>query len=435
MLVYKKDKLKREVIPVSKELFKLRLNHLDSKMSIETDFDINKPSSGVYRVFKEVDGKYVIYQEFLPSSSKSKLDNFKDAIDFFESQILEELREKPQNTQTPPNQQQDEPETFTKTPEVGDIVMVQGNYGRVVDVDGTNVKMKTLTKQEAMKILREQRNQLVQETIDKQETSKDLSQLRDDLIKQGVEGAEGTLQDVVDAFNFELGGDVSTIKEYDASKFKFTIFEVKPPITPQEIPDDENPPQEPPDEQEPQPDNVIDPFEDENDSDGENDSDEENDSDNESTDDERTNDEQEGTENEEGDDGSGEDEEGNKGSGEEEEDSDDSDDEGDRTNGEESEEENDLEEDEFGNDGNTSEPDLEKIMEEVINEINKGQELEDIKINNDIEAIERALNITRRRLKNQFKNPSLAIVGIGNEQIFNTQNKERITKAINKIFE
>jgi len=431
MLVYKKDKLKREVIPVSKELFKLRLNHLDSKMSIETDFDINKPSSGIYRVFKEVDGKYVIYQEFLPSSSKSKLDNFKDAIDFFESQILEELREKPQNTQTPPNQQQDEPETFTKTPEVGDIVMVQGNYGRVVDVDGTNVKMKTLTKEEAMKILREQRNQLVQETIDKQETSKDLSQLRDDLIKQGVEGAEGTLQDVVDAFNFELGGDVSTIKEYDASKFKFTIFEVKPPMTPQE-PDDDIPPQDPPDEQEPQPDNVIDPFEDENDSSGENDSD------NQSTEDEKENDEQEGTDGEE-------ETEGNEGSGEEgdegtdgeqgEEEGDDSDDDGDRTDGEESEEENDLEEDEFGNDGNSSEPDLEKIMEEVIEEIKKGKELEDIKINNDIEAIERALNITRRKLKNQFKNPSLAIVGIGNEQIFNTQNKERIIKAINKIFE
>jgi len=434
MLVYKKDKLKREVIPVSKELFKLRLNHLDSKMSIETDFDINKPSSGIYRVFKEVDGKYVIYQEFLPSSIKSKLDNFKDAIDFFESQILEELREKPQNTQTPPNQQQDEPETFTKTPEVGDIVMVQGNYGRVVDVDGTNVKMKTLTKEEAMKILREQRNQLVQETIDKQETSKDLSQLRDDLIKQGVEGAEGTLQDVVDAFNFELGGDVSTIKEYDASKFKFTIFEVKPPMTPQE-PDADISPQDPPDEQEPQPDNIIDPFEDENDSSGENDSD------NESTEDETKNDEQEGTEEQEGDEGSGE-EEGDEGSGEEEgdegsgeEEGDDSDDDGDRTDGEESEEENDLEEDEFGNDGNSSEPDLEKIMEEVIEEIKKGKELEDIKINNDIEAIERALNITRRKLKNQFKNPSLAIVGIGNEQIFNTQNKERITKAINKIFE
>ena len=404
MLVYKKDKLKREVIPVSKELFKLRLNHLDSKMSIETDFDINKPSSGVYRVFKEVDGKYVIYQEFLPASNKSKIENFKDAIDFFESQILEELREKPQNTQTPPNQQQDEPETFTKTPEIGDIVMVQNTYGRVVDVDGTNVKMKTLTKEEAMKILREQRNQLVQESID---------------------GVDSTLKDVVDSLNFELGGDISTIKEYDASKFKFTIFEVKPPIKPQE-PDDDIPPQDPPDEQEPQPDNVIDPFEDENDSSGENDSD------NESTEDETENDEQKGTEEQKGDKGSGE--EGDEESGEEEE-SIDSDDGSDSEDGEKPEEENDLEEDDFGSDGGASEPDLEKIMENVIKEIEKGKKLEDIKINNDIEAIERALNITRRKLKNQFKNPSLAIIGIGNEQIFNTQNKERIIKAINKIFE
>ena len=53
----------------------------------------------------------------------------------------------------PPSQDQDEPETYTKTPEVGDIVMVNNKYGRIVDVKGTKVKMKNLTKDEAMKIL------------------------------------------------------------------------------------------------------------------------------------------------------------------------------------------------------------------------------------------------------------------------------------------
>lgn len=41
--------------------------------------------------------------------------------------------------------------------------MVNNKYGRIVDAKGTKVKMKNLTKDEAMKILREQRNQKILE--------------------------------------------------------------------------------------------------------------------------------------------------------------------------------------------------------------------------------------------------------------------------------
>lgn len=626
MLVYKKDKLQREVIPLSQDKFRLRLNHLDTGMSIDTDFSIKNPdTSSIYKVYKEVDNKYVIYEEFI-SDAKGKVENFKSAIEFFETQILEQLNEKPQNTQPPASQDQDEPETFTKTPEVGDIVMVNNKYGRIVDAKGTKVKMKNLTKDEAMKILREQRNQKILEntpsmaqggrtikivndgvkfdkskykaiygdfdkdgtvniddanpldakksgkveqvelkdtfdkllgvkaelddimydavdTLDEKapsdadiyartktpysilkklvekrmldpekgltdmigttiavENQKELESVRDDIdngllgkvldrddyyenpkagyrayhyiveyknvpvevqlktkrmkklnevshdfYKKGTldakklnevsktfeladRGDKTALKEVnkllsnkeqlafrISKNKMEKGGDISSIEEYDASKVKFTIFEVNVPMSSDLEQDEDN---MPPDneEQEPQPDNVIDPFEDEN----EMPDNESQDDDNESSSDENSSDEDF-----EGDDGESED------TGSEDGEAEDSDFEG--GDGEDLDSDEEID-DIFGDDGDSTQVDLEKLMGDVLKEIEKGEKLEEVKINNDIKAIEKALNSTRRKIKNQFKTPSLALVGIGKEKIFNTQNEERITKAINKIF-
>ena len=213
----------------------------------------------------------------------------------------------------------------------------------------------------------------------------------------------------------EKGGDISSIEEYDASKVKFTIFEVNVPMSSDLEQDEDN---MPPDneEQEPQPDNVIDPFEDEN----EMPDSESQDDDNESSSDENSSDEDF-----EGDDGESED------TGSEDGEAEDSDFEG--GDGEDLDSDEEID-DIFGDDVDSTQDDLEKLMGDVLKEIEKGEKLEEVKINNDIKAIEKALNSTRRKIKNQFKTPSLALVGIGKEKIFNTQNEERITKAINKIF-
>ena len=84
MLVYKNGRLNREVIPISKDNYILRLSHPTSGMVIETDFiqgmdsDTQKPKTK-FKVYKEVDGKYTIYQEFL-IKNKTITDTFKEAV-------------------------------------------------------------------------------------------------------------------------------------------------------------------------------------------------------------------------------------------------------------------------------------------------------------------------------------------------------------------
>ena len=189
----------------------------------------------------------------------------------------------------------------------------------------------------------------------------------------------------------EKGGDISSIEEYDASKVKFTIFEVNVPMSSDLEQDEDN---IPPDneEQEPQPDNVIDPFEDEN----EMPDSESQDDDNESSSDENSSDEDF-----EGDDGESEDtvQDGE---------AEDSDFEG--GDGEDLDSDEEID-DIFGDDVDSTQDDLEKLMGDVLKEIEKGEKLEEVKINNDIKAIEKALNSTRRKNKKSIQNPSFSISG------------------------
>jgi hypothetical protein len=408
MLVYKKGELIRELIPIGNNLFTLKLSHLDSGLNIDTEFSKDLPSRSYYKIYKEVDGKFKIFKEFLAGKKETKLDNFKNAVAFFEMKILEELNEKPQNATPPVSQNDKKPETFSKIPEVGDIIRVNNEFGRVVDVNGTNVSFKELSKKEAMDILREQYNQLLQQNF-----------------KFGG-SVNNNVSDLVSELMMEIGGEISTIKTYDAEKVKFIILQVKPQ---QEVSNDVTP--SPPDdgenetEKEPQPDNVQDPFDKENDINDSPESDSDgNDSDGNDSDVDDSNGDDSDGDDSDGDDSDSDDSDGN---------DEDSKDSGKNKSKGKSKKGKDLEEDDFGDDD--LQPDLESILKKALDDIEKGKNLNDIKINNDINAIEKALNSTKLKIKNQFKTPSLAIIGIGKQKIFTTDNQERIKQAINKIFE
>ena len=411
MLVYKKGKLTREVTPLSNDTFEYKLNHLDSGVSIFTTFKKGNKEIGKYKVVKEVDGKYVIFEQFTQNKKETILDTFKRAIAFFESSILKELVEKPQNP-TPPNDNQEDQDKFTKTPEVGDIVQVNGEYGSVVDVDGTKVKFKTLSKVEAENLMKIRKNQLLQEATVKKE-DKSLEDITSDVMARLESGNLDIDEDgkvilkVGGEIQLEDGDSLSTIKELDANDVKFTIFNVS---VPQEREEGEP-------TNEPTPDNIreFDPDEDDMDENEDDDS-EKNDEDDRDENDEESED-----------DDVGDDEDGDEDGDE------DSDEDGDE-NGDEEDDQgtNDELEDEFGDDNN--EVDLDKFLDELEKEIKKGEKLEEIQINNDIEAIERFLGFTSKKIKSQFKNVELAQNLIGKDKIFNSNNEQRITKALDKIF-
>lgn len=77
---------------------------------------------------------------------------------FFEDNIYKQLGETPpvegEMPNTPP---ETPPETFQEVPIVGDIIQVGNKYGVVTDVVDTRVITKELTKDEAMRILRNQK--------------------------------------------------------------------------------------------------------------------------------------------------------------------------------------------------------------------------------------------------------------------------------------
>ena len=157
MFVYNKGKLVKNVIPISQDEFIFRLTHVTSGMTIEVKFDNQKKvNDNFYKVYKEVNGRYVIYEEFY-KKNKTLKENFEEAILFFEDNIYKQLGETPPIEGTPNPEQTTPPETFQEVPIVGDIIQVGNKYGVVTDVVDTRVITKELTKDEAMRILRNQK--------------------------------------------------------------------------------------------------------------------------------------------------------------------------------------------------------------------------------------------------------------------------------------
>jgi hypothetical protein len=158
MFVYNNNTLKESFDLVN---LTYRLTHTKSGMCIEIKFNPNAVAGEVntnpYKVFKEVDGTYVIYKEFYPKNNNI-LQNFEDAILFFEDSIYQQLKEtKPQVNQPQP-QNTPPPKKVKIPPLVGDIVRVNGKHGIVTQVDGTKVLVRDLTKEEALRILKNKQN-------------------------------------------------------------------------------------------------------------------------------------------------------------------------------------------------------------------------------------------------------------------------------------
>jgi|19_taG_2_1085344.scaffolds.fasta_scaffold93089_2 hypothetical protein len=187
MFVFKKGRLLRKVEPLSNDEVVYKLYHPTTKMEIainvNTDFEdmegrepfkIDPKDEGVniakanmtspYRVYKEEDGQYVIYKEFW-DKKKTLVENFLDAIYFFEEKIYEILNEKPP-APDPPIDDSPPPETFLELPQVNDVVKIGNKHGLVLDVDTNdrNIKIKEVTQTEALDTLKKRKQAQEQTT-------------------------------------------------------------------------------------------------------------------------------------------------------------------------------------------------------------------------------------------------------------------------------
>ena len=393
MFVYNKGKLVKNVIPISQDEFIFRLTHVTSGMTIEVKFDNQKKvNDNFYKVYKEVNGRYVIYEEFY-KKNKTLKENFEEAILFFEDNIYKQLGETPPVEGTPNPDDNTPPETFQEVPIVGDIIQVGNKYGVVTDIVDTQVVTKELSKEEAMRILKNQKN----------------AQLS---ISQA-----GNISDDLDFEipSFDDGGSLSSTVVFDTQKDKITILRVKPPQqggNPPPPPPDGGTPPPPP---EPQPDNVKDPFEetppppppsgdnpppppkDGKDQDGK---------------------DQDGKD-QEGKDKEGDDKDGKDPDGEGEPDG-----EGDK--------EGEGADAEFGDDEEMQT--LEEMLKKIKDDFDRGKSTKDIQTQQDLDILENALSTPKDQIKNIFRSKSLVMSAIGRRNIFGTDNEQRLNDTLNEIF-
>ena len=452
MLVYKSGRLNREVIPISKSDYILRLSHPTSGMVIETKFVSGSNSDSqrkesLFKVYKEVDGKYVIYEEF-PIKNKTVTETFKDAVEFFEDKIFEALKEEP--PQVKPNKDEEpqpEPNKIKEVPIIGDIVQIGNQYARVVDVNGRNITTSKLSKKEAMRILKNIKNQQISDSVGKEASLQDITNsifeqmesgnlnIKDgqvimedggeiDLFEQ-YEKQPKELAEIVERYEqryadgemnyqdtnrflkevneigytfdygldnepfglkkLEEGGKLDNVLYFNVDDDNVQILRVSPP--PQAPPEGENPPPPPPDEPEDVPDNIKDPFQE----DDENESDDDVTGGDDGTDDEVTG----------GDDGADDDVTGG-------------------------------DDDDFGQKP-TKEFDIDELIDKINKAMEEGKNQDDLKLDSDIKVLENKLGT--KKIKTEFRKKKLAKIGLGNQQLFATDNDERIDNALNKIFE
>ena len=165
MLVYKKDKLQRKLEALPNDKVRYILTHTTTGVKAYVDF-IKAPdyASSYYKNAPNGEGINMVspytvtsvdeegYDEILKTFWDEKntlVQNFEDAMNFFEETIFKKLEEKAPT-------QDDNRQKFNQLPEVGDIVRSGKKFGQVTDVneDTRKVKVKALTKEEAKAILR-----------------------------------------------------------------------------------------------------------------------------------------------------------------------------------------------------------------------------------------------------------------------------------------
>ena len=391
MFVYNKGKLEKNVIPISQDEFIFRLTHVTSGMIIEVIFNNeNIVNNNPYKVYREVNGSYVIYEEFY-KKNKTVKENFEEAILFFEDNIYKQLGETPPVVGTPNTPPETPPETFQEVPIVGDIIRVGNKYGMVTDIIDTQVVTKELSKDEAMRILQNQKNAQIS-----------ISQ-------------SGNTNDVFDFEipSFDDGGSLSSMVVFDTQKDKIIILRVKPPQSGGTPPPDDGTPPPPP---EPQPDNVEDPTE-------------------------ETPQQPEGEDDKDGKDQDGKDQDGKDQDGKDQDgkDQDGKDQDGKDKGGEEDGEGKDGEgadgegaDGEFGDDDDMQS--LEEMLKKIKEDFDRGKTTKDIQNQQDLDSLANALSVPKDQIKNIFKTKAIVMSAIGRRNIFGTDNERRLNDTLNEIF-
>jgi len=158
MFVYRKGKLKQDPIIISQTEVIYRLTHTSSAMNIEVKFNpLDSTEVNPYKVFKEVNGTYVIFKEFSSTKTKKSLkETFEEAVEFFEDSIYNQLKEQKPQASAP--KQPNNVKEVNEVPKVNDIIRNGNKFGIVTDVFNKNIISRNLSKEEALNILRARKN-------------------------------------------------------------------------------------------------------------------------------------------------------------------------------------------------------------------------------------------------------------------------------------
>ena len=442
MFVYRKNTLERELTPIDAFTAKYLLRHIPTGVTIDFKFiadtqklkTMNTPESDAllnkrynfassldkkaqvkenilspYKVYKLDANNNYIFVKDLYDVKKTLLDNFKEAIDYFEQSIFNELKETAPQPEAPAPKEENNAPKMSELPQVGDFVRVGADYGRVVDVDSNTrmVKVEKMSQDDVKSLLKLQQQS--------QTDTKELGGLIDSILKSGGE--------IVMSEGF-------FVVQVEPSGSNLKILRVQEPQSQEQ----EEPNEEP---QEPQetPDNVEDPFQEQSQEEeseggeggeggesGEESETEKGEGEGEGESEEGQEGEEEEGESEEGE---GEEGEGEEGEGEE--------GESEEGEGEESEGESGEEGDsDFGDDSDDQDP-LDKVKKEL-EKAQKEQEKSKKQAKDDVETILNAFNMDLATIKKSFINAITLKRAIGDTEIFEDDNTNRITRAIDLIF-
>jgi hypothetical protein len=107
--------------------------------------------------------------------------------------------------------------------------------------------------------------------------------------------------------------------------------------------------------------------------------------------------------------------------------------EGEGDEGDEGDEEGEGEEGDFGNTDNEK-IDLDELLKKVKDAFEKGNSTQNIQNEMDLQVVERALATSKNNIKDVFKTKAIAKAAIGNRNLFGADNEQKINDVLNEIF-
>lgn len=185
MFVYRNNTLEKFVEYIDDKKSKVGIYHVPTKMALsftiysDPSLPLNQPNVFKSKSFSdselssmisayeirgmETDSDKYNFLKDVYNSRKTLVENFLEAIEVFEDEIYNRLKEQkpqatPPTTPPPPQNPKDDqkPKTKSELPNVGDIVEVDGKFGFVTDVKGESreIKISQMTRDEAMSRLK-----------------------------------------------------------------------------------------------------------------------------------------------------------------------------------------------------------------------------------------------------------------------------------------